>query len=312
MNTVSKNTSKCLKIWHRDQHNVYKNLNSRFKFNRNEKEASVRRAFCCRSYHFLQDNDERNDCRYQEKPLKPIINCSLLYNTTQSFSLVPKANSFRQFSTGHHPTGMTTNNDDENDDSDNNSNNNKSHKEKMQNAAHKGTKAVKKGAKSIKELIQIHGMSFIGSYFVIWVGTVSIFFGALDSGLVDPMTLMNVDLPWHSGPEQSQQDASDAKEITSAIDYIATKMENYKWTEPYADLVRDKPRISNFAIAVVATKFTEPVRIGLTLGVAPKISKMRGMKVDDENDDNTHEKDVNVTTVDKLEVTETDGNKPLK
>ena len=53
----------------------------------------------------------------------------------------------------------------------------------------------------------------------------------------------------------------------------------YLATEPYTDLVRDKPRISNFAIAVVATKFTEPLRIGLTLGIAPKFQRREELRL---------------------------------
>lgn len=92
-----------------------------------------------------------------------------------------------------------------------------------------------------------------------------------------------MDLPWHSGTIANEQDAADAEEIVSAIDMIAKYMKLYSWTEPYAELVKQNPHSSNLAIAWVATKLTEPVRIGVTFAIVPRISKLMGRKVKDKD-----------------------------
>jgi hypothetical protein len=37
--------------------------------------------------------------------------------------------------------------------------------------------------------------------------------------------------------------------------------------------IRENPRVGTFAIAWVMTKFTEPIRLGVTVAVLPKLSK---------------------------------------
>lgn len=150
-------------------------------------------------------------------------------------------------------------------------------KEQMRQAATKGKNAVSKGATSLRDLVRKYGFTFVGTYFSVWVLTLSTLFGVIDSGLVDPATLSNIQLPWHSGTgAEEEAAAAEAKEIKSSVELIVSYMEKYEWTRSYVDKVEENPRISNFAIAVVATKLTEPIRIAVTMGIVPRISRALG------------------------------------
>ena len=107
--------------------------------------------------------------------------------------------------------------------------------------------------------------------------TLASLFGAMDSGLVDPSTLAHIDLPWHSGSAANAESAADAKEFTTAVELVASKMKKYQYTEPYADSVVNNPRLSKLAIAWVATKLTEPIRLFVSLGISHRVSKILGI-----------------------------------
>ena len=95
--------------------------------------------------------------------------------------------------------------------------------------------------------------------------------------MVDPATLSNIQLPWHSGTgAEEEAAAAEAKEIKSSVELIASYMEKYEWTKPYAEKMEENPRTSNFAIAFVATKLTEPIRIAVCMGIVPRISRALG------------------------------------
>lgn len=299
MNTViSTRKAQFMQSWR--QH-ASKRVNKLNNINRHKGEQdSFFSATFSRLYHQTlkreSDDDDHRDRKPAISPLSPLHHTSMikfarafpfmLPLSQPNHHVVSSLNKFipyntnirnsRLFSTGH-PTANNHNQHEEKQE-------NITRKQQIQNAAHQGQKAVKKGAHSIKDLIAKHGLSFVGTYFTLWLTIYGAVFGALDSGLIDPMTLMNIELPWHSGAEASEQDAADAEEIHSAIDYVASKMKNFKLTEPYADYVKDNPRISNLAIAFIATKLTEPVRIGVTLAIVPKVSRMRGIKVDDDEE----------------------------
>ena len=113
------------------------------------------------------------------------------------------------------------------------------------------------------------------------------------------MTLTKIDLPWHYGDEASIQNAHDKQEFESAVDYVAFKMEHYSWTREYADYVKGNPRVSNLALALIATKMTEPVRIGVILAVLPRISRMLGVR-----DSNNSDKSTDVEGESKIEKNE--------
>ena len=321
MNTISRTSMKYIRInnWNNI---ILKNNHSHHYNNNNKKNLLVSSTF--RLYHsslFTQHGDRNK--KEDTTTTTTTATTTSMKSSLSTYFIQPyyyntcsigmnHINCIRHFSTGH-PTTNNNNNSNNSSNSINNSIHNQesfttisssttspsntntedhqddnplTRKEKIQKAAMKSQKAVSKGAHSLKDLVVKHGFSFVGTYFTIWITTLSSIFIALDSGLVDPMTLMNIDLPWHSGVEANEIDVAETDEdIHSAIDYISMKMKEYKWTEPYAEYVKDNPRISNLAIAVIATKLTEPLRIAACLAVVPKVSRWRGIKVDDEHSD---------------------------
>ena len=166
----------------------------------------------------------------------------------------------------------------ENKDGTKTSNNKGQTKLKMREAADKGKAAMRSGATSMRYLLKKYGKTFVGTYLSIYVLTLGSLFGAIDSGFIDPSTLAKIQLPWHSGSEANAESAADAKEFTTAVEMIATYMKKFEFTKPHADSVTNNPSLSNLAIAWVATKLTEPIRLATTVAVLPRLSKFLGSR----------------------------------
>lgn len=80
---------------------------------------------------------------------------------------------------------------------------------------------------------------------------------------------------------------TEKKEFESTVDYIVHLMEGYSWLEGsgLVDYVRGNPKVGNLALAFIATKVTEPVRIGLCLSVVPRVSRWLGNKIDEKKEE---------------------------
>jgi len=153
---------------------------------------------------------------------------------------------------------------------------------KLKKATEERKAAVKVRATSLKDFIMTYprkyGKTFIATYLSVYVLTLGSFFGAIDSGLMDPSTLAQIELPWHSGRVANAESAADAKEFTTAVELVASYMKKYQYTEPYADCVENNPHLSNLAIAWVATKLVEPIRLFVSLGISHRVSEALGVK----------------------------------
>ena len=160
-----------------------------------------------------------------------------------------------------------------------------SRKEKLANVAKRGGKLAKKGAFSVKELIQKYGWTFIGTYVSMYFVTLGSLFVAVDSGALDPMHLMDLKLPFSimdvagEASQSSTTDtvpvdttANDDHDAKSAVKVIVQKLGEYEFTKPYAPIVDKNPHIANLAIAWVATKVTEPIRLAITVAILPYVS----------------------------------------
>lgn len=55
-------------------------------------------------------------------------------------------------------------------------------------------------------------------------------------------------------------------------------LETFSWGGHVAELIERNPHVANFALAWVATKFTEPVRLLVTVGIVPKVGRFLGKK----------------------------------
>lgn len=129
---------------------------------------------------------------------------------------------------------------------------------------------------TLTHLFQTYGWTFVGTYFTIYILTLSTLFIALDSSLIDASTLKTaqLQLPWHSGTNAEEiEAAADArwfrKTVAAYVDVVFEK------TRPWLE---KNPHLGNLAVAWVVTKFTEPVRLPLAVVLVPKVAKVLGKK----------------------------------
>ena len=147
-------------------------------------------------------------------------------------------------------------------------------RKKGQAAAKRGQAAAKKGAIGVRDMIQKYGFTFLGTYFGLYFGTLGALFAGIDSGLLDPATVMD-SVSWIPGIHIGVGDG-DGEGAKTTVDIIVELMQRYDFTRQYADDVANNPHTANLGIAWIATKFTEPIRLGASLAVVPRIHRALG------------------------------------
>ena len=148
-------------------------------------------------------------------------------------------------------------------------------RKKGQAAAKRGQAAAKKGAIGVRDMIQKYGFTFLGTYFGLYFGTLGALFAGIDSGLLDPAAVMD-SVSWIPGIHIGVGDGGDGEGTKKTVDIIVELMQKYDFTRQYADAVANNPHMANLGIAWIATKFTEPIRLGLSLAVVPRIHRALG------------------------------------
>eukprot|EP00339_Tiarina_fusa_P029571 CAMPEP_0117081570 /NCGR_PEP_ID=MMETSP0472-20121206/57473_1 /TAXON_ID=693140 ORGANISM="Tiarina fusus, Strain LIS" /NCGR_SAMPLE_ID=MMETSP0472 /ASSEMBLY_ACC=CAM_ASM_000603 /LENGTH=239 /DNA_ID=CAMNT_0004809517 /DNA_START=131 /DNA_END=850 /DNA_ORIENTATION=+ len=142
------------------------------------------------------------------------------------------------------------------------------------------------------ELAKRYGPVFVGTYFSIYFGTLGLLFAGIETGALDPAYVLS----WVS---------EDANEAKSTVQIITDFLEHYTLTKPMAPFVERNPGVANLAVAWIATKFTEPIRLVLAAAVVPKVARTLGYSgakeeggVEEEGavgDDSTVEKEENTS-----------------
>lgn len=151
------------------------------------------------------------------------------------------------------------------------------------------TKENKNVKGSFVGLFRKYGWTFFGTYMSIYVTTLVSLYASIDTGLLDPTTIANIDLPWHAPSGTAAQDA-DVREFHSTAEFVGSYLEKFSWTKQYASYVTQNPHTTNLALAWIATKLTEPIRLAVTLAILPSVSKMLGKKSDQSVADTTDKK----------------------
>jgi hypothetical protein len=151
------------------------------------------------------------------------------------------------------------------------------------------TKENKNVKGSFVGLFQKYGWTFFGTYMSIYVTTLVSLYASIDTGLLDPTTIANIDLPWHAPSGTAAQDA-DVREFHSTAEFVGSYLEKFSWTKQYASYATQNPHTTNLALAWIATKLTEPIRLAVTLAILPSVSKMVGKKGDQSVADTTDKK----------------------
>jgi hypothetical protein len=132
------------------------------------------------------------------------------------------------------------------------------------------------GAKSFGAMIRLYGPVFIGTYATIYLTTLGLTFAGVESGALDPAVLFS----WlGQGDEETKNTAQ------LVVDFL----NGHAFTKPIAPFVEKNPVVANLAVAWIAVKLTEPVRVALTLGITPRVARYIGwtVKNTDEEDADT-------------------------
>jgi len=134
-------------------------------------------------------------------------------------------------------------------------------------------------AMSFQSMLRQYGKIFIGTYLTVYVSTILSLFMSVQSGQIDAMYMISL-LTGTSAPADpgGVADPDTIKEATSAMKDLVKLLEKYTITRPVAPMVEEYPWTANFAIAWIATKFTEPIRFGVTVAVTPPIARYLGYK----------------------------------
>jgi len=148
--------------------------------------------------------------------------------------------------------------------------------ERRRELTKKGMTHAKEGMSKVKLLMAKYGYFFVGTYLSVYFGTWSTLYFLLDNGLVDPSSLS---IPnWFPFSHSSEEDAT-------LVSLIADLADNFEVTKKYVESIKKKPEFVNLGIAWVATKFTEPIRLGVSIFLTPKIARLFGRKEKDFKDD---------------------------
>jgi Protein of unknown function (DUF1279) len=140
-------------------------------------------------------------------------------------------------------------------------------REKYQEFREHPSQSAKAGAKSIGEMIKLYGPVFIGTYASVYLTTLGLLFTGVESGVLDPVSIIGM---IHSSESTT--------ETLSTVDFVLNFMNKYTMTQPYTYIIQDYPSAANFAIAWIAVKFTEPVRLGIALSVTPRVARYLGYR----------------------------------
>jgi hypothetical protein len=122
--------------------------------------------------------------------------------------------------------------------------------------------SARAGAKSVKAMFQQYGPVFVVTYGSLYLTTLGCLFMGVQSGVLDPASVFGF--------------LGQADETKDTVQLVVDFMQHHSITQPYAHVVESNPTYANLAVAWIATKFTEPVRLAVALPITPKIARYLG------------------------------------
>lgn len=179
--------------------------------------------------------------------------------------------------------------------------------------AQRSGRIAKKGVFGARDLIKKYGWTFVGTYASLWFLTLSSVFLGISTGALDPATIFHYlgnitsSASSSASPElisdtataatastptstsEATATASETENATSTVEYVAAYLRKYTFTAPYAEAVEKNPYVANLAIAWIATKILEPVRLAIALTIVPRISRAIGATPKEDDDQEEHE-----------------------
>mgnify|MGYP000461382904 CR=1 FL=1 len=129
-------------------------------------------------------------------------------------------------------------------------------------------------------MMKQYGPVFFGTYLTVYGATLGGLYVGVESGLLDPVVLLGYITGNH-------------EESRSSAVVVAELLQHYTLTESWAETVLEKPHLAQLAVAWVATKFTEPLRLAATAAVTPRVARYFNMgpaKSEDEEEEKEKDK----------------------
>lgn len=150
------------------------------------------------------------------------------------------------------------------------------------------TQTAKKDAKSISSMIREYGPVFIGTYIACYFTTLGLLFAGVQSGVLDPVVLFHwlgqtaADTAASTATSAATGSITEAEATaaaaTSTVQLVVDFLGSHDFTKPYAPYIEKNPAVANLAVAWIAVKFTEPVRLAASVTLTPRVARYLGHK----------------------------------
>lgn len=111
-------------------------------------------------------------------------------------------------------------------------------------------------AGKVKGMWKKYGVVAIGTYLFVYIATLSSIFVSLDYDIFNAATF--------------------GFDPAMAVQKVCDIFESVTGSKALPKYIREHPHVGTFAIAWVMTKFTEPLRLAVTVGIVPKIARFFG------------------------------------
>jgi len=128
--------------------------------------------------------------------------------------------------------------------------------------------SMKSGAKSFSDMMQKYGPIFVGVHLSVYFASLAALFAGVDSGIMDPGNLMSM---LGSGTDG-------ASETKDTVEYVVDWMNNHSWSKSMAPFIERNPHFASLAVAWIAVKFTEPIRLPISLYLTPGVARYLGQE----------------------------------
>ena len=158
--------------------------------------------------------------------------------------------------------------------------------------------SVKEGAKSFSGMMKAYGPVFAGVHVSLYFATIAGLFVGVDSGLLDPVYLINL-----LGNADTSATGV-ATETKNTVDVVVEWMQAHTWTQGLAPVIERNPHFASFAVAWITVKFTEPIRLPISLFLTPRLARYLGIKAKSETPSDEKNEDTTAAAKDSIETDE--------
>jgi len=155
-------------------------------------------------------------------------------------------------------------------------------KQKYEEGKEEVPKLAKRGAKSSYQMLKQYGPVFVGTYATIYMITLGGFYGGIDTGFIDPVTMIS-----YLKTTSTSVEGEIMEECRTTAQVVIDYLNHYAWSQPIVPFLEKNPHFANLAVAWVATKVTEPLRFIVCFAAVPKLADYLGFvpTIEDEDDE---------------------------